>query len=63
MRAMTRMLAALALLIFLAGCGREETPKTGRIELASQPEGAQVFLHGQLLGVTPKLFPQAKPGH
>ena len=63
MRAMTRMLAALALLIFLAGCGREEAPKTGRIELASQPEGAQVFFHGQLLGVTPKVFPQAKPGH
>ena len=62
MRAITGMLAAV-LLIFVAGCGREEAPKTGRIELASQPEGAQIFFHGKELGVTPKVFPQAKPGH
>ena len=62
MRAMTWMLAALALLT-VAGCGREKAPQTGRIELTSQPEGAQVFFHGKELGVTPKAFPQAKPGH
>lgn len=62
MRAMTWMLAALALLT-VAGCGREKAPQTGRIELTSQPEGAQIIFHGKELGVTPKVFPQTKPGH
>ena len=57
MKHLSTLFASLTLIgLLLCGCGEPPPPAKGKLEIRTEPAGAQIFSGGKELGVTPKEF-------